>query len=224
MKKSMIFLLIGCLALLISGSIFAATPALPSEGNMSYSGSITGDASTATAKATVHLKAYVAPYASVSFFPPIYKKANGMLDTRLNFTGAPNETRYGFAYYRLETNCDVNVDGFGTAFKGNTYNTIKDKLETWYSLSPTNSNADANPPVPRDGDWRKVGDSGYAWAPEAFDHKFIPERGSFQLSNPGFYRVDFKVKTKDEISDQRAGGYTGSYTVTVWAPHNINAE
>ena len=223
MKKLMVFLLIGCLALMLGGSIFAAElPGLPSPGGTDYTGKIDdGNASTASAKVTATLRAYIAPYAHLWFDAPYYIKGNVGSDTRLNFTGQANETKYGFVRYNLETNCDVNVDGFGTAFVGNTFK--DDILDTWFNLYPVNDNANANvdDPLPTPPDWRQV-INGYVWAPEAYDHKYI--KGTAGNPGVGHYRVDFKATTGPEISSQRAGGYTATYTITVWSPTNFNAE
>jgi hypothetical protein len=197
MKKLMIFMLIGCLALLVSSSIFA------------NSGAILGDKESATIKDTATLYAYVTPYASINFnlasCPP-----------KLLFDGTPNQTKKGWIGYALETNCNVNVDGFGTAFKG--VNHPEDSLATSYKCVPADSfnlpPTDANLEDPAIDGWRQVTDS-FVWAPEGFDHKWAKDY-------VGSYWIGFKAQTGEKISSQRAGEYTASYTVTVWSPQDLN--
>jgi len=191
-------MLIGCLALLVSGSIFA------------NSGEILGDKDSATIKDTATLYAYVTPYASINF-------NLASCPSKLIFDGTPLQTKRGWIGYALETNCNVNVDGFGTAFKG--VNHPEDSLATWYKCAPADSfnlpPTDANLSDPADSHgWRQVTGTS-VWAPEGFDHKWAKDY-------VGSYWIGFKAQTGERISSQRAGEYTASYTVTVWAPQDLN--
>jgi hypothetical protein len=103
MKKLMVFMLIGCLALLVSGSIFAAAGTVGT----------TQDWSTVP-QDTVNLSAYVGPYASITFSSA----------SPLTFVGTPGETQSSEVAYVVDTNCDVVADGLGTSFSGNTYGDI----------------------------------------------------------------------------------------------------
>lgn len=103
MKKLMIFMLIGCLALLVSGSIFAAAGTVGP--TMDW---------TTGPQDTVNLSAYVGPYASVTFGTA----------PQLNFIGTPGESQSEKVAYVVDTNCDVYADGKGTSFTGNTYGDI----------------------------------------------------------------------------------------------------
>ncbi len=103
MKKSMLVVLVFCLALVVSSSIFAA------EGTVGT----TRDWTTGP-QDTVNLSAYVGPYASISFGTP----------TQLVFTGKPNEQQSAKVDYVVDTNCDVYADGQGTSFKGATYGDV----------------------------------------------------------------------------------------------------
>lgn len=224
MKKSMIFMLIGCLVLLLSSSIFAVDPPTgisydhTGEGDLDLTGQT---ATSADVGDTAQLKAYVTPYAKICFGSQLTKSGNDYVvaDTTkgLIFSGRGNEEKEGKIIYTLETNCDVYVDGFGTAFKGNTYGNF---LATAYKLIPANDNGSVNPGLV-DG-WRSINAAGYVWAPEAFDHKYVPATGSQQTGNPGVYEVAFKATTGPNISSQRAGNYTATYTVTVWSPSALN--
>lgn len=185
MKKTMVVLLICCLVLAISGSIFA------------NEGEITGDRLTANVRDTVQLSAYVTPYASVKFNTP----------QALTFSGVPNETKEGAVTYTLETNCDVNADGYGTAFQGNTHG---DFLQTWYECDPGDVYNDALI-------WREAPQTAGAtiWAPDGFDAKYVKDATQD-------FTIRYKATTGPNISSQWAGNYSATYTITIWSPQNLN--
>jgi hypothetical protein len=119
MKKLMIFALIACLALLVSGSIFATN----------IEGGVITTSTTNTVHESVNLKAFVGPYAVIKFTSS---------PDSLWFTGYKNEKRDGRVFYSIETNCDASVRGIGSKFtkkyQGKDYS-----INTWYSTYPSDS-------------------------------------------------------------------------------------
>lgn len=213
MQKFSLLLLAVCLVLMVGSSSLAAVSA------PSYDHSGAGDLDltgknhrNADVGASTTLKAYVTPYASVSFGVQQDKVGTGYSNTSskgLVFSGVANEEKEGKIIYIIESNCDVNVDGFGSAFKGS-----KDGvLSTSYKLVPANDNGSANPGS-NDG-WRTIDTAGFVWAPEAYDHKYVQNSSTV-------YNVLFKATTGKRISAQRAGNYSATYIVTIWNPTNLN--
>lgn len=157
MRKLFAILLIGCLVLLVSSSIFATA------------GIVTGDKDTAAVRDTAVLKAWVEPFACVRF---LSQDPNPLVLSNL----AGQNEKVGIIQYELETNCNVYADGFGTAFRGVNY--PGDWLKTAYALVPADASNGGT-------QWREVPSiDGVVWAPEAFDAQYV--KNSSQLFNVMF--------------------------------------
>lgn len=115
----MVLLFVVCLALLVSGSIFA------------FEGNPGATIETSPVRESIMLDAYVNPYASLVF--------NNDQES-LVLSGAPDEvSNVGQVTYTIETNCDLYGDGFSTPFVGATYG---DVLKTEFNcILPTQINS-----------------------------------------------------------------------------------
>lgn len=178
MKKLVMILFVACLALLLCNSIFAAEGTIVNTVNPAD-----------TVHESVNLVASVGPYASITFGTP----------QTLIFKGSANEEKQGEVSFRVESNCDALVWGYGTAFN-QTYEGRPYSISTLYRTVPADN---------RSTDWTPAGlydlDAPNVVYPRGISTGVVQYKGILGA-----------------ISAQPAGTYGAVYTLVVSSPMNVH--